>query len=48
MFVVNHGRGRVLLDQLDAINENYTENTILDPKDPDYGLLEENEDEEES
>ena len=39
MFVVNHTRRDVLLDQLDAINENYTENTILDPKDPDYGLL---------
>ena len=45
MFVVNHGRRDVLLDQLDAINDNYTENTILDPKDPDYGLLDQNEDE---
>ena len=46
MFVVNAGRGNVLTDQLDAINDNYTENTILDPKDPDYGLLDDIKDEE--
>ena len=46
MFVVNAGRGNVLTDQLDAINDNYTENTILDPKDPDYGLLDDIKDDE--
>ena len=39
MFVVNDSRKDVLLDQLKAIDEKYALQTKLDPKDPDYGLL---------
>ena len=43
MFVVNTARKEVLTDQLKAINKKYTDDTKLDPDDPDYGLLDENE-----
>ena len=38
MFVVKRSRKDVLTDQLDAINDKYAEKR-LDPKDPEYGLL---------
>ena len=38
MFVVKRTRASVLTDQLDGINESYSKRR-LDPKDPEYGLL---------
>ena len=38
MFVVKRTRAAVLTDQLDGLNDKYMKKR-LDPKDPEYGLL---------